>query len=111
MEDNSILKDISRLDRIESELHKIKSINESINEFYIKDKNEFETKLEQITTTFKTKLEDNKQVSNVVDEFINEFVTDISLREKARNKLFYLLSGELVGVFRGLQHTNGCVIL
>ena len=111
MEDNTILNDIGNLGRIEAELQKIRSLNESINEFYIKDKTEFESKLEQITNTFKTKLENNNEVSNVVDDFINEFVTDSTLKDRARDKMFYILAGELVGIFRGIQHSNTCNIL
>lgn len=104
MEDNTILNDISNLSRIDAELQKISSLKESINEFYAKDRSEFDTKLEGITNTFKTKLESNKEVSNVVNDFINEFVTDEGLKDKARDKMFYILAGEVVGIFRGLQH-------
>lgn len=111
MEDNTILNDISNLSRIDAELQKINSLKESIDEFYIKDRSEFDTKLKGITNTFKTKLENNKEVSSVVDDFINEFVTNESLKDKARDKMFYILAGEVVGIFRGLQHSTTCNIL
>ena len=106
MENENVLKEIYDIDTLHSELYKIKSLNESINDVYIKNKEELETNLKHVTEIFKSKLKKNKDFSLVVNNYVNTFVKDDAIKEFAKEEMFLLLSAEMLGMFRGLAHSN-----
>lgn len=106
MEEKDVLKEIKDINKLQSDLYKIKSLNESINDVYIKNKEELENNLKHITEIFKSKLKQNDEFSSVVNNYVNTFVGDESLREFAKEELFLILSAEMLGMFRGIAHSN-----
>lgn len=106
MEEKDVLEEIKHIDTLQSDLYKIKSLNESINDVYIKNKEEFETNLKHVTEIFKSKLKENKDFSFVVNKYVNTFVKDEALKDFAKEEMFLILSAEMLGMFRGLAHSN-----
>lgn len=107
MEDKGdLLKDIFDIESLERDLYKIRSLNESINDVYIKNKEELETNLKHITELFKFKLKQNKEFSVVVNNYVNMFVKDESLKDFAKEEMFLILAAEMLGMFRGIAHSN-----
>jgi len=106
MEEKDVLEEIKYIDTLQSDLYKIKSLNESINDVYIKNKEELETNLKHVTEIFKSKLKENKEFSFVVNKYVNTFVKDETLKDFAKEEMFLILSAEMMGMFRGLAHSN-----
>ena len=77
--DEDVLKEIENIDALQTDLYKIKSLNESINDVYIKNKEELESNLKHVTEIFKSKLKQNKEFSLVVNKYVNTFVKDEDL--------------------------------
>jgi len=107
---DDILKEINDIDTIESDMHKIKSLNETLNEVYAKDKEKINTNLKHITETFKVKLKNNAQFASVVENYVNKYVTNPNLKNEAKEELFVILTAELLGLFRGISHNTVCSI-
>jgi len=106
MDEEDVLKEIKNIDTLQSDLYKIKSLNESINHVYIKSKEELEANLKHVTEIFKSKLKENKDFSFVVNKYVDTFVGDESLKDSAKEEMFLILSAEMLGMFRGLAHSN-----
>ena len=106
MEEKDVLEEIKYIDTLQSDLYKIISLNESINDVYIKNKEELETNLKHVTEIFKSKLKENKEFSFVVNKYVNTFVKDETLKDFAKEEMFLILSAEMMGMFRGLAHSN-----
>ena len=106
MEEKDVLEEIKYIDTLQSDLYKIKSLNEIINDVYIKNKEELETNLKHVTEIFKSKLKENKEFSFVVNKYVNTFVKDETLKDFAKEEMFLILSAEMMGMFRGLAHSN-----
>jgi hypothetical protein len=106
MEEEDVLKEIKDIDTLQSDLYKIKSLNETIKDVYIKNKEELESNLKHVTEIFKSKLKQNKEFSLVVNNYVNTFVKDEGLKEFAKEELFLILSAEMLGMFRGIAHSN-----
>lgn len=107
--DEDVLKEIENIDALQTDLYKIKSLNESINDVYIKNKEELESNLKHVTEIFKSKLKQNKEFSLVVNKYVNTFVKDEDLKDFAKEELFLILSAEMIGMFRGIAHSNHSV--
>ena len=54
MEEEDVLKEIKDIDTLQSDLYKIKSLNETIKDVYIKNKEELESNLKHVTEIFKS---------------------------------------------------------
>lgn len=106
MEEKDVLQEIKDIDTLQSDLYKIKSLNESINDVYIKNKEELEANLKHVTEIFKSKLKKNKDFSLVVNKYVDTFVINDALKESAKDELFLILSAEMLGMFRGIAHSN-----
>lgn len=108
MEDDNkkILDEISNIESLERDFHKIRSLNESINEVYVKNKIELEKNLQHITEIFKNKLKKNEDFVSVVEKYVQTFVKDEEIKESAREELFLILAAEILGMIRGISHTN-----
>ena len=81
MEEKDVLQEIKDIDTLQSDLYKIKSLNESINDVYIKNKEELEANLKHVTEIFKSKLKKNKDFSLVVNKYVDTFVINDGLEE------------------------------
>lgn len=101
-----IYKEIEDIEELDSNLHKIKLINETFSDIYEKNKQTFDTNLQHTTTVLKNKLKQNEAFSTVVDNYVNKFVSDKSLQEQAKDEMFMILTGEILGIFRGMTHTT-----
>ena len=110
MEDN-ILKEIRDINSLDSDMHKINSLNETLNEVYAKDKEKFNANLSHITETFKTKLKNNPQFASVVENYVNKYVTEDVLKDDAQEEMFLILTGELLGMFRGISQNTVCNVM
>jgi len=109
MEDDNkkILDEITNIESLERDFHKIRSLNESINEVYVKNKIELEKNLKHITEIFKNKLKQNEDFASVVEKYVQTFVKDEEeIKESAREELFLILAAEILGMIRGISHTN-----
>ena len=106
---DDIYKEIEEIEVLDSNLHKIKLINETFSDIYEKNKQVFDTNLQHTTDVLKNKLKQNNDFSTVVNNYVNKFVSDDSLKEQAKDEMFLILTGEILGIYRGISHTT-CTI-
>lgn len=86
---------------------KINILNETLEEASKKDTNN--DIVDDIMIELINKLKTNDHYVKVVNEFVNKYVNDES-KEDARERLYYILSKELLGVCSGLSNTR-CSIM
>lgn len=106
---DEIFKEISQIEASDYDLYKIKALNETL-EHYAKDlEASQDNHLEHITKIFNNKLKSNPNFNKVVDDYVKKYAKD-DLRDQAREDLYFILTGEMLGLFKGLNNTK-CTIM
>jgi hypothetical protein len=106
---DEIFRELSQIETTEYELHKIEALNETLSQFTDEVKKHNQTHLEHITNIFNNKLKSNSNFQEVVNNYVNKYVRE-DLQEDAKQELFLILTGELLGIFKGLTNSK-CSIM
>ena len=105
----NILKEIAQIDSAQENLHKLELLNETIEQVSSQVKKQNEEHLKNLTLVFNEKIRNNQGYSNVVNDFVDKYVSE-DKKDDAKNDLFLILTGELLSVFKGLNQTNCSVM-
>lgn len=106
---SDILKEILNFETDEEELEKIVEMNKTLKQMSDEVVANKQTHLTHITETFVNKLKTNPNFIYVVNNYVDKYVEE-KKKNEAREELYLILAGELLGVCRGLNHTN-CTVM
>jgi hypothetical protein len=106
---DDILRELSQIETTEHELHKIEALNETLSQFTEEVKKQNQNHLENITNIFNNKLKSNPNFRKVVTNYVNKYVNE-DKRDEATEELFLILTGEILGMYRGITQAK-CSIM
>ena len=106
---DDILRELSQIQTTEYELHKIQALHDTLEQVSSEVKKQNQNHLEHITNTFNNKLKTNPNFQQVVNNYVNKFVKE-DMKDQAKEELFLILTGEMMGMFRGLSQSK-CSIM
>lgn len=106
---DDILRELSQIQTTEYELHKIQALHDTLEQVSSEVKKQNRNHLEHITNTFNNKLKTNPNFQLVVNNYVDKFVKE-DMKDQAKEELFLILTGEMMGMFRGLSQSK-CSIM
>jgi hypothetical protein len=106
---DDILKELSQIQTTEYELHKIQALHDTLEQVSLEVKKQNQNHLEHITNTFNNKLKTNPNFQKVVNNYVDKFVKE-DMKDQAKEELFLILTGEMMGMFRGITQSK-CSIM
>ena len=106
---DDIIKELSQIQTTEYELYKIQALHDTLEQVSSEVKKQNKNHLENITNTFNNKLKTNPNFQQVVNNYVDKFVKE-EMKEQAKEELFLILTGEIIGMFRGITQTK-CTVM
>lgn len=106
---DDLIKEFALLENNQYEIEKIQALNETLTQVSNDVKKQTDEHIKNITNIFNTKLKQNKNFNDVVNNYIDKYISD-DRKEDAREELFLILTGEMLGIFKGLSQTKCCIM-
>ena len=106
---DDILRELSQIQTTEYELDKIQALHDTLEQVSSEVKKQNQNHLEHITNTFNNKLKTNPNFQLVVNNYVDKFVKE-EMKDQAKEELFLILTGEMMGMFRGITQSK-CSIM
>lgn len=104
-----ILSDLNTIEKKQNDLAKIDALKKALTDAQNQHREHLNTSMKHVTTMFKTRLKESSEFNKVVDDYVAKYVSE-ELRETAKEDMYNILTGELIGMFNGLSHTT-CTIM
>jgi hypothetical protein len=106
---DELIKEFALLEKNQYEIEKIQALNETLTQVSNDVRKQTDDHVKNITNIFNTKLKQNKNFNDVVNNYIDKYIPD-DRKEEAREELFLILTGEMLGIFKGLSQTKCCIM-
>lgn len=104
--DNNLFRQIGIIETDGQRLESIRQLEEAFNEIKSSYAQEYDQTLVNIINQIKDKMKRNQKMQNAVEKYIQRYVTDISIKDEAREVLYSMLAAELAQTFQTLSHTS-----
>ena len=106
---DEIFKEITQIQASEYDLYKLQALNDTLEHYTTEIAVKNANHIEHVTDLFNSKLKSNPNFKKVVDDYVDKYVKH-EVKEQAREELFLILTGEMIGLFKGINTTQ-CSIM